>query len=321
MLLILIIGLMKVHRVALGTWLLLLVSACGVTDASDAPSSDMEVVASFYPLEWISQRVAGDRADVTSLTPPGAEPHDLELSPQDVGAMTEADLVLYLSGFQPAVDEAVETAEGTVAVDVRELTSLGQPAVDEGGEHSHEEGEEHADEVSSTDPHFWLDPLRLAEVGDALADRMAEIDPDSARAYKENAADLRADLEALDAEMARGLSNCESTDLVTSHRAFGYLADRYGLTQTGISGLSPDDEPSPAELADVTDFVRANEVETIYFETLVSADVAQTVAEETGAATATLDPVEGLTEQSAGDDYLDVMRSNLATLKEGQSCT
>lgn len=312
-LLILIIDLMQRHRIplALGLSFVILISACG-TNAGES-SSDLRVVASFYPLEWVSQRVAGNRADVTSLTPPGAEPHDLELSPQNVGTMTEADLLLYLSGFQPAVDEAVATAESAVAVDARELTSLDLTAA--------EEGEEHADEVSSTDPHFWLDPLRLAEVGDALADRMAEVDPAGAEVYEQNAADLRADLEALDEDMATGLSDCESTDLVTSHRAFGYLAERYGLTQVGIRGLSPEDEPSPAELADVTDFVRDNDVDTIYFETLVNPDVAQTVAEETGADTATLDPVEGLTESSAGDDYLEVMRSNLATLREGQSCT
>ncbi|MBA2550128.1 MAG: zinc ABC transporter substrate-binding protein, partial [Nocardioidaceae bacterium] len=148
-----------------------------------------------------------------------------------------------------------------------------------------------------------------------------EVDPDGAQEYEENAADLRADLEALDEEMTTGLSDCESTTLVTSHQAFGYLADRYGFTQLGISGLSPEDESSPAELAEVTDFVSDNDVETIYFETLVSPDVAHTVADETGALTATLDPLEGLTDESAGEDYLEVMRANLATLREGQSCT
>jgi len=327
------ISLMRNHRscLALGAASFMLVSACGGTDDSVSGSSDMEVQASFYPLEWVSQRVVGDRAEVTSLTPPGAEAHDLELSPRDVAEMTEVDLVVYLSGFQPAVDDAVAIAEDTVAVDAAELTSLDLTATDdghdhgsedeEGDEHGDEEGDEHSDETGAADPHFWLDPLRLAEVGDALAEQMTEVDPDGAQEYEENAADLRADLEALDEEMTTGLSDCESTTLVTSHQAFGYLADRYGFTQLGISGLSPEDEPSPAELAEVTDFVSDNDVETIYFETLVSPDVAHTVADETGALTATLDPLEGLTDESAGEDYLEVMRANLATLWEGQSCT
>ncbi|MDQ3628308.1 MAG: metal ABC transporter substrate-binding protein [Actinomycetota bacterium] len=330
-------------RVVLGSLFFVLVSACGRSDEDSASgTAGVEVMASFYPLEWASQRVAGERAGVTSLTPPGAEAHDLELSPQDVAEMTEADLVVYLSGFQPAVDDAVSIAGDTIVVDAGELTTLDLTATDEhSDEHGEEEGDEHADEhsdehgeeegdehsgehgdeASAADPHFWLDPLRLAEVGDALAERMADVDPDGADAYQENAADLRADLEALDEEMRAGLSDCESTTLVTSHEAFGYLADRYGFDQLGISGLSPEDEASPAELAEVTDFVRDNDVDTIYFETLVSPDVAQTVAEETGASTATLDPLEGLTEESAGADYLQVMRSNLTALQEGQSCT
>ena len=315
---------------ALGAASLLLVSACAGTDADEESASGVDVMASFYPLEWVSQRVVGDRADVSSLTPPGAEAHDLELSPRDVADMTEADLVVYLSGFQPAVDDAVTIAEDTVAVDAAELTSLDLTAADDGDDHSGEEkhsdeehaeeGDEHSDEAGAVDPHFWLDPVRLAEVGDALADQLAEVDPANAELYARNAADLRADLESLDEQMAAGLSDCEKPDLVTSHQAFGYLADRYGFTQVGISGLSPEDEPSPTELAEVTDFVRENDVDTIYFETLVSPDVAQIVADEAGATAVTLDPVEGLTEESAGDDYLEVMRSNLTTLQEGQSC-
>lgn len=306
---------------------LALVTACGDSgaDAASTTTSDVEVIASFYPLEWTSQRVAGDRAEVTSLTPPGAEAHDLELSPRDVAAMTEADLMIYLSGFQPAVDEAVSSAEGPVTVDAADLTSLDLSAVEDDHGHDDEHADEHGDEAEhgeagAVDPHFWLDPTRLAEVGDALAERMAEVDPDGAEVYAENAAALRADLEALDEEMDAGLSSCESTTLVTSHEAFAYLADRYGFTQLGISGLSPEDEPNPSELAEVTNFVRDNDVQTIYFETLVSPDVAQTVADETGAVTATLDPLEGLTDESVGGDYLAVMRANLATLQGGQSC-
>ena len=325
----------------------LLLSACGSSESSGASpaagegSSDgVRVVASFYPLQFVTERVAGDLAAVTNLTPPGAEPHDLELAASDVAALSDADLVVYESGLQAAVDDALESSS-TTSYDVSEVADLdlsyeeehaeGEAHV-EGEEHAeeeHAEGEAHAEEEHAegeehehegADPHFWLDPLRLAAVGDAVADQLAEADPDHAEDYADGAASLRTDLEALDAEMEQGLASCTSTDIVTSHEAFGYLAQRYGLTQVGISGLSPDDEPTPARLAEVADFVTENQVGTIYFETLVSPDVAETVAAETGAATAVLDPIEGLTDESAGSDYLEVMRANLAALQEGQGC-
>jgi zinc transport system substrate-binding protein len=157
-------------------------------------------------------------------------------------------------------------------------------------------------------------------VGDALAERLADLDEANADSFRSNAADLRADLESLDEEMSTGLADCASTEVVTSHTAFGYLTERYGLEQVGISGLSPEEEPSPQDLAEVTEFVREHSVSTIYYETLVSPAIARTVADETGASTAVLDPLEGLTDESAGEDYLEVMRANLAALREGQSC-
>lgn len=300
--------------------------------AAEPEAPALEVAASFYPLQWVTERVGGDRVEVTSLTPPGAEPHDLELSPTDVATVARADLVVFLSGFQPAVDEAITQAEGATldAADHAEvtLTATVDDGHDHGGDdHSHE-GEEHAEEKAegkaegaATDPHFWLDPLRLADVGDALADQLVTLDAANAEDYRANAAALRHDLEQLDADYTEGLASCASKELVTSHAAFGYLADRYGFTQLGISGLSPEDEPSPADLAEATEFVQEHDVATIYFETLVSPTIAETVAAETGAETAVLDPIEGLTEDSAGEDYLEVMRSNLATLRSGQSCT
>jgi zinc transport system substrate-binding protein len=288
--------------------------------SASAARTEMEVVASFYPLQWVTERLVGDRVAVSGLTAPGAEPHDLELTPQDVAEVGEADLLVYLSGFQPAVDAAVESAGAEADFDVSDAAALDLTYGGDGDEHADEEGDEHAEGEQVTDPHFWLDPLRLADVGDAIADQLAEVDPDGAEAYAQNAADVRADLEELDGEFSEGLAQCESTTLVTSHEAFGYLAEGYGFTQLGVSGLSPEDEPNPAELAEVTDFVETNDVGTIYFETLVSPDIAQTVADETGAETATLDPLEGLTDESAGDDYLEVMRSNLGVLQQGQDC-
>ena len=297
-----------------------LLTGCGSGDDGPAASGELAVVAGFYPLEWTAARVGGDQVSVSSLTPPGAEAHDLELTPQDVAAVAEADLLVYLDGFQPALDEAADSEGGDHAYDVGDAADLMAGTAHEHGDDEPAE-EEHADEDAAVDPHFWLDPTRLASVGDALAERLGELDPDNASTYEENAAALRVDLEALDQEMADGLADCAVDTLVTSHEAFGYLGERYGLEVVGISGLSPSQEPDPGQLAEIATLVRERGISTVYTETLVDPAVAETVAEEAGARTAVLDPIEGLTDESAGEDYLQVMRANLATLQEGQSCS
>jgi zinc transport system substrate-binding protein len=301
---------------AAGTCAALLLTGCGGGDdaAGTGDGAGRTVVTGFYPLQWAAERVGGDRVTVSSLTPPGAEAHDLELTPQDVAAVGEADLLVYLAGFQPALDEAADSEAGDAAWDAGAAADLSLTA-EEPGDDEHGHGDE------PVDPHFWLDPVRLAAVGDALAAELGEQDPDGAATYEENAAALRADLETLDAEMQAGLANCAVDTLVTSHDAFGYLAARYGLEVVGISGLSPSQEPSPAQLAEISTLVRERGVTTVYTETLVDPAVAETVAEEAGVRTAVLDPLEGLTDDSAGADYLSVMREDLATLQEGQGCS
>jgi zinc transport system substrate-binding protein len=295
----------------------LLLAGCGGGDEAAGASGGLTVVAGFYPLQWAAERVGGDRVDVSSLTPPGAEAHDLELTPQDVAAVGEADLLVHLDGFQPALDEAARSEAGDAAWDAGAAADL------TAGEHTDDEpaDEEHAHGDEPVDPHFWLDPVRLAAVGDALAGELGELDPDGAATFEQNAAALRADLEALDAEMRTGLAGCAVDTLVTSHDAFGYLASRYGLEVVGISGLSPSQEPNPAQLAEISTLVRERGVTTVYTETLVDPAVAETVAEEAGVRTAVLDPLEGLTDDEAGADYLSVMRDNLTTLQDGQDCS
>jgi zinc transport system substrate-binding protein len=295
----------------------LLLAACGGGRAADrlgGQPDQLRVVASFYPLQWATQQVAGRHAEVGSLTKPGAEPHDLELTPQDVARVADADLVVYLGGFQPAVDEAVATEGGEHGFNVAKAAQLDLVYT------PIEEGQAHADEAGATDPHFWLDPMRLAAVVDAIQARLARLDPAHAPDYRRNAERLKTRLAALDREYVTGLAHCANRDLVTSHNAFGYLARRYGLTQEGITGLTPDAEPRPGDLAAVATFVTTHRVRTIYYETLVSPRIAQTVASETGARTAVLDPIEGLTGRSQGRDYLTVMRANLANLRAGQPC-
>jgi zinc transport system substrate-binding protein len=294
----------------LGIGGLLLLSACGTggSGSSAASGGKLKIVASFYPLQYVTARISGDRAVVSNLTPPGAEPHDLELTPKDVARVSDADLVVYLGGFQAAVDDAISTEAKDHADDVTAPAQLDRTVSEDG-------------EGTGTDPHFWLDPVRLSGVSTQIEQRLAAIDPAGTATFQANLAALRTDLTTLDADLRTGLANCANKDLVTSHQAFGYLAERYGMTQVGIAGLTPEQEPDAATLARVTDFVRKNHVRTIYYETLVSPAIANTVARETGAATEVLDPVEGITPMSQGRDYLAIMRANLHNLTEGQPCS
>lgn len=278
----------------------------------------VQVVAAFYPLQYAVERVGGDHVAVTNLTKPGAEPHELELTPQDVAKVTGAKLAVYTKGFQPAVDQAITEQSAKGAYDVSKDADLEAHDEGAGSDHQHTPGDGH--DHGSTDPHFWLDPQRYAKVAKGIAAKLGELDPSRKADYDKNAEGFAKDLTALDGEFTAGLKTCTNKNLVTSHAAFGYLAERYGLTQQAISGLSPEKEPEPARLAEIAAFAKKNNVRTIYTETLVSPTIAKTVAAETGAQTAVLDPIEGLSDSSAGKDYLEVMRANLATLKKGQPC-
>uniref|UniRef100_UPI0030F59835 metal ABC transporter substrate-binding protein n=1 Tax=uncultured Nocardioides sp. TaxID=198441 RepID=UPI0030F59835 len=169
------------------------------------------------------------------------------------------------------------------------------------------------------DPHFWHDPLRMADLGDAVAERLAEIDPDEAESFEERAAELRSDLEALDEEYSTGLSDCEVRTVVTNHDAFGYL-EGYDLELASINGISPDAEPTPAALAELQDLIDETGITTVFSETLVSPQAAEVLAADAGVDTAVLDTIEGLTDDTADEDYLSLMRSNLATLQEANRC-
>lgn len=302
----------RAPRVLLLASCALALSACGgATGDSGRPS----VVTSFYPVEYVTERVAGDAVDITTLTAPGGEPHDLELSPRQVAEVQDADLVVYQSEFQTAVDEAVEQAdraEGTT-VDAAEGVTL----LEESEGAQSEEGHDHG----GVDPHLWLDPTNLEPVTERVRDALVELDPDNAEQYRANAEELLADLGALDEELRTGLAQCEVRDIVTSHAAFGYLAEAYDLRQVPIAGIDPGTEPSAAQLAEITDLVREDGITTVFTETLVSPAVARTVAREAGVETATLDPIEGLADATSGEDYLSIMRTNLATLQKANRCS
>ncbi|MEE6258694.1 metal ABC transporter substrate-binding protein [Plantactinospora sonchi] len=303
----------------------LLALATATACADDGPGNDpdrVDIVAAFYPLQFVAERIGGDAVQVTNLVKPGAEPHDLELNPGQVGQISDADLVVYLAGFQPAVDEAIQQQGGDRTFDVGTV----QPLLDAAAsDHVHEgegegAGEEHEEATGHKDPHVWLDPTRLATIGDRLAEQLGAADPDRAADFTARARTLRTDLETLDSEYAKGLQTCQRRELVTSHTAFAYLAERYHLEQIGLSGLTPEDEPPAARLAEIANEAREHHATTIFFETLVSPKVAETVAREIGAKTAVLDPIEGLQPGSTGD-YLSVMRDNLGAIRTALGCS
>ena len=261
----------------------------------DEQAGSHAVVAAFYPLAFAAEQVGV--GDVETLTPPGAEPHDFELNARDIRRVRDASLVVYLGeGFQPAVDAAVRDRTGPSLDALHGLDLL--PGDGEG---------------TAVDPHVWLDPLRYAAIGRAIAREQG----DAAAADR-----FVGRVEALDADFRHGLSRCRRRELVTSHAAFAYLAERYRLRQVPLLGLTPEAEPSAKDVASLVDAVRRTGATTVFFETLVSPKLAQTVAREAGASTAVLDPLEGLTktETEAGADYFSVMRQNLAALREALGC-
>ena len=282
-----------------------------------APAGKVRVLASFYPLQFVAQQVGGDRVRVDSLTPPGAEPHDIELSPAQVSALETADLVVYLSGFQAAVDDAVHQVRPHHVLDAAAhagLLDLGTEQTSQGGASLGVSGAG----AQTLDPHCWLDPSRMPALADDMAAALSRVDPSGAAGYQAAAARLSARFTALDAAYTAGLADCRRQVLVTSHEAFGYLALRYHLQQVGISGLDPETEPSPARLAQIGDVVRRDGVTTIFFETLASPKVARTLASDLGVQATVLDPMESISQPGA--DYFSVAATNLATLRTALDC-
>ncbi len=288
---------------------LLATSLSGCAAFGDDPDDGLEIAAGFYPLAWVAEQVAGEPVDL--LTTPGAEPHDFELTIKETVTVADADLVVFEHGFQPAVDAAVEQAAEGDLVDAAEVVPLRA-----GSEHEHE-ADDHGHE-DGVDPHFWLDPLLMADLGDAVADSLAGIEPARAAEFRANAAELRGTLERLDREYSEGLADCARDTVVVSHDAFGYL-ERYGIHLEPIAGLSPNAEPTPAHLADLQDLASREGITTVFAETLGSRKMADTLAGDLDLRTSTLDPIEGVGDDS-DETYVTIMRSNLTNLKAANEC-
>ncbi|MFC8985383.1 zinc ABC transporter substrate-binding protein [Streptomyces sp. SID9913] len=294
-------------------------SACAGDSAAAGNTDKFDVVASFYPMAFLAERIGGEHVNVTSLTQPGQEPHDLEISAKQTAQLQESDAALYLTGLQPSVDEAIGQAELKTKIDAAQLTSLETHADDGGHEDEHED--EHADDHGHTheagkNPHVWLDPVKYAEVAEGVGAAFAKADPDHAADYRKNTEALVGELGDLDARFEAGLKNRATDVFITTHAAFGHLAGRYGLTEEAINGLDPESEPSGARVKELERIAKADGVTTVFYETLVSDRTAKTLASDAGLKTDVLDPLEGITDASRGDDYFQVMEANLAALRK-----
>ncbi len=297
--------------VALG---LTTLSACSTSDAAESKNGDkLDVVASFYPMQFLAEEIGGNHVSVTTLTKPGVEPHDLELSPRQIGGLGDADYILYLKGIQPAVDDAIAQSGIRNSVDAAKLTTLEDHGTETGGD---EHGHAHEGEGAGADPHIWLDPVKYAEVAKGVGKSLEKADPNHAADYRTNTDALVKKLDVLNTSYKAGLRTTTTKTFITTHSAFGYLAERYGLVQEGIAGIDPEAEPSPARIKDIHTIAEKSKATTVFFETLASDKTAKTVARDTGLKTDVLDPLEGITAKSKGDNYIEVMQSNLAALQK-----
>lgn len=309
-------------------------TACSALSPDSSSSADsrtaggsagaLPVAVSFYPIQYLTEAIGGDHVSVTSLTPADQEPHDYDLSGKEVTSTLEGtSLVAYVEGFQPSLDKAVTQVNGPTVVDLSSKVDLKHH---EGMEDEEEHADESADEgahkeadhdADSLDPHFWLDPVRMKSAATAIEEALATADPDHAEDYKTNLETLTSTLDGLDSSYQGGFSQCERKTFITSHAAFGYLADRYGLTQTSISGIDPEQEPSAADIAAAKKAVEDTGSTTIFTEELVSPETAEAVASETGATTAVLSPIESAPEDA---DYAGAMSANLDALRTALAC-
>ncbi len=273
-------------------------------------SNKLQITASFYPMYFFASQIGGDKAQVYNITPASAEPHDYEPTTQDIARISGSNMVVLNGGKLEAWgDKIKDQLKGANVLIVTSGEGLADKEISENGK-------------KIQDPHIWQNPLLAKKQVVAIEKGYEKIDPKDAAYFQANAKKLQAELDQLNNEFKQGLSRCQKKDFVTSHAAFGYLAAQYGINQVAISGVSPDEEPSSQKLAEITNLVKKQDIKIIFFESLISPKLSQTIAHETGAQTMVLDPIEGLTQEDlqAGKNYLTVMRDNLSALQIALQC-
>ena len=296
--------------------------------AKGGQTGKVDAVASFYPLAYVTSQVGGDLVQVTNLTPSG-EAHEVELSAKDLTTMSRADALIYLSGFQAAVDDAVKEAAPKNTLDVAKAAQLKKLTAEEAAEHEEEhEGKhekDHEEEAGhehhhhgAFDPHFWLDPQRLSQVVPQVVATLSKADPKHADTFKKNGKALQDKLATLDKEYRAGLTKCATPTAVTAHEAYGYLADRYGFEQVGVKGVDPEAETSLTRLQEVAKIAKAKKVNVLFSESALGDKDTKTLAEQLGIKSQVLDPLEIQVDKNR--DYLQVMKDNLGKLSQAMKC-
>lgn len=316
-------------------------TACATDSSTDIQSNAESgkkpvVLTSFYPIQYLTERIGSDLITVESITPPGADAHHVELSPAKVNALGSAEVVIYAKGFQNAIDEAIEANPAQNVVDIAPMVQL-LPVIDTDDdhgqsdeEHDHDHADERHDHAQSEDdhdhehdhdgldPHFWLDPQRMANASTAIGQALAKAFPQHAQVFTQNAAAVAKDMNDLSSKLVTATQTCKQDSFVTAHQAFGYLAERGGLKQIGMSDVDPEAAPSPARLKEVSAFIKEHGIKTVFSEELLDPKVAQTLADDLGLKVAVLDPLESQADPSK--DYIAVMESNIQTLHDALDC-
>jgi zinc transport system substrate-binding protein len=301
----------------------LALSACGGSSSQvDTDSTQITVAASFYPIEEIVRQIGGIHVNVVELTPAGQGAHDVQLTAKQLAVLSSASAVFYISdGFQPDVEKAVASLPNKVVpIDLLQSATLLDVVAQLDGTEGETDGEVLA---SGKDPHVWLDPANMIAMTTAVVDALSQLSPEFSTQFSAAAKSYIVQLQTLGAEIDTKLARCESRALVTSHRAFAYLAKRANIRQVAIAGVNPEEEPSAKSLEAIATFARANKVDTIFFETLLPADLAMTLADKVGATADLLDPIEGISSDdlASGASYLTVQRDNLSRIAKGLRCS
>ena len=312
----------KLIPVICGVLLISCANSDSSTESTSAEGTIINVAASFYPIAEIVSRVGGTDVKVIALTPPGEGAHDVQLTAKSLDQLTSAQIVFYISdGFQPDIEKAVSSLPGSVStVDLLASLQLLPIVAQLAGTEGDTDGEVLA---SGKDPHVWLDPANMVTMARTVADALATQSPALSATFASNASAYISELETLGNDIDTTLANCESRALVTSHRAFAYLAKRANLDQVAISGVNPEEEPSAKSLEAIAAFAVEQKVSTIFFETLLPADLAKTLADKVGATADLLDPIEGLNSEDIanGSTYITVQRDNLKRIAIGLRCS
>lgn len=312
---------MKLKRALILIVLLLIatLSACNANNrAKTDGSGKVTVYTSFYIMYDFTLKIAGDRAEVINMVPAGTEPHDWEPSPKDITGLYNADLFIYSGcGMEGWVTKVLDSIRNADLITIEASRDIKHELIQHNG-HDENGKQDHSFDENGYDPHVWLNPLYAKKQMEAIKDGLTGIDPDNRDFYRDNYEFYANKLDELDNAYRSAINEFSRKEIVVSHEAFGYLCNAYGLTQIAIEGISSESEPTPAKMAEIIDFVKENDVKVIFFEELASPKVAEAIARETGAKTALLNPIEGLSEENikAGGDYFSIMEENLQALKE-----